>query len=125
MNLNFAGPTNKSYTGGGTPIPTLPHSRAISPSNAQNCENCLKTALQCGSQPTLVELENCQKAQREVKSIISNGCTLQAKAFTSFPIAAAQQCSSLCSNDLTLEYGAGYTRPYSQTQAMSVGEMGM
>ena len=113
MDFQFAGPTNLPYVRGPQPVPPSEHAKAVNPANDQNCQICLRTALGCGSAPTLEELDHCQDMADGVKAVLHKDCTLQSRVYSSFPAgAAATQCEEVCALNPELQYGSGYTRPF-------------
>jgi hypothetical protein len=119
MDFDFAGPSKKPYLKTTEATPRLPYVKAVDPAAGANCANCLKTALGCGSNPTEEGLKRCQRAQEAIQSVLSQDCVLNARTFSSFPAKVAEQCSSLCSLNRSLEYGAGYTRPYNNANMLA------
>ena len=126
MDFEFAGPTNLAYVETPHPVAALPYVTGVNPSGGENCALCLRTALGCGSQPSLEALENCQAVQAETKSVLFKDCTLQSRTFSSLPASTAgAECSTLCALDPPLEYGEGYTRPYKEVQRPGTTRRGL
>lgn len=113
MDFMFAGPTNLPYVREGPTVPATPHVKAVNPSRDQNCKACLRTALGCGSAPSLDALEHCQALQEGIEAITHLDCTLQSRIYSPFPVGdLGNQCLDLCALDPPMPYGSGYTRPY-------------
>lgn len=114
MDFEFAGPTNLPYVRGPQPVPSSANVKAVDPAYTEDCKACLRTALGCGSAATLEELNSCQAAARNVKSVVNRDCTLQARVYSGGFSAgdAGERCAELCALNPELQYGSGYARPF-------------
>lgn len=123
MNFHFAGPTNLPFvttSGEQQKQQFTTNSTAVDPASGRNCQECLRTALGCGSAPNLGELQRCQAVAKGVQvaphHTEDSSCTLQQKLYSPFlpgeEEAAWGQCARLCAPDPELQYGAGFDRPF-------------
>lgn len=113
MDFDYAGPSNVPYIQTNQPPPREPHARSISVPYAKDCEACVRMALGCGDLLLDPQMKECQLMQRSVKSLLYPECTLQARLYSPFPESMVnEQCSDVCSVEEQLQYGEGYTRPY-------------
>lgn len=115
MDFQFAGPTNLPYVRGPNPVPVSPHIKAVDPAFGLDCQACLRTAIGCGSAPSLDELNQCQAATEGIQAMLHKDCTLQERLYSPFPVAMAEECAHACALNPELQYGSGFTRPFVDT----------